>query len=242
MELKQQMARIDQIRDSYIKINGLAEGSSVNRYYWDRCLPDNQLSEQEAQSICFFQEYARELILNIEDAGIKPMLNLSAENQDTIRVRYDGFPGKHRAKGIFLDFRHFVATGSPCEYKRICNLIKKSFKAGSNAQVHIELIKNKFLNGRNEGLKLFGKSFSQRELIDVWFNTKYFHANDHDKKTPKRNEIEIHLYADDVVHLLLFCIMMNLNALKSVYTVIKDFSFKEQVFNLPDDRFLNKQE
>jgi hypothetical protein len=231
--------KIESINDPFIKINGIDEGSKWNRFNWYQVRPDFLLSEEESKAIEFYKLYMRELVNNIEDAGLGSQLRMSLAKDNKVRISSNFFPGKHRSKSIFLDFRHFVATKSPCEFHRLCNILKKSFHPRKNPQLHIEFEKSGFLKGQNKEIKLFGQSISQSELIETWFNTQYFHADNNKRLSPIRSKILEHVYGEDVIHLLLYVVLINLKALKSIYAMVKDYTEENQLLNLPDDRWID---
>ena len=142
------------IHDNVINLDGFLEGNSQVPYKWSTLKLESDPSDSEWKSIEYFQIRAREFISNVEDLNLPSLWALESNTEgQKVRIETNTYPGKHRAKSIFLDFRHFVADNEPSKYQRVINVIRKHINNSSPLQLFLEELKNKFIAQKNQGVR-----------------------------------------------------------------------------------------
>ncbi|SNS06446.1 hypothetical protein [Antarctobacter heliothermus] len=79
----------------------------------------------------------------------------------------------HRLKGLYLDFRVFIAQQEETEFKRICNKISQKF-SNDHARAFIKYEKDVW--DRDNALKSW-HGYDSRALVHTYFNASLFHSD-----------------------------------------------------------------
>ncbi|WP_323766897.1 hypothetical protein [Antarctobacter sp.] len=104
-------------------------------------------------------------------------------SRKTLAMSFDRSSGKieenallqnpHRLKGLFLDFRVFIARNETTEYKKICNKLTQRF---TESHVREFLEYEKSVWDQESALQSW-HYFSSNEIIDTYFNGRLFHTD-----------------------------------------------------------------
>jgi len=88
-------------------------------------------------------------------------------------------PDEEAIKSFLLSFRVFYMEGEYTNFYSICNLFYKKIldKKVRNDLVTIRPNYTKALNTSFIGINFIEKSYSPREIVDLWFNAEYFHTD-----------------------------------------------------------------
>ncbi|MGB6369773.1 MAG: hypothetical protein WBF68_01895 [Atribacterota bacterium] len=88
-------------------------------------------------------------------------------------------PDEETIKSFLLSFRVFYMEGEHTNFYSICNLLYKKIldKKVRNDMVTIRSNYSKALNTSFIGINFLGKSYSPKDIVDLWFNAEYFHTD-----------------------------------------------------------------
>lgn len=88
-------------------------------------------------------------------------------------------PDEETIKSFLLSFRVFYMEGEHTNFYSICNLLYKKIldKKVRNDMVTIRSNYSKVLNTSFIGINFLGKSYSPKDIVDLWFNAEYFHTD-----------------------------------------------------------------
>ena len=88
-------------------------------------------------------------------------------------------PDEETIKSFLLSFRVFYMEGEHTNFYSICNLLYKKIldKKVRNDLVTIRSNYTKALNNSFIGINFLGKSYSPKDIVDLWFNAEYFHTD-----------------------------------------------------------------
>jgi len=230
------------INDPYVNLSGFLEGSSELPMKWRRVELASQPQPKEWSSIEYFQLRAREFLQNVEDLRLPKMWSLSIDTGATkAKIVSNLFPGRHRAKSLYLDFRHFTANDEPSRFPRVVNSLRKNLKKGEPIDDFLVDVKDEFTEQSNYGMEVNGQDLSMSKLIEIWFNTEYFHAG----RIARLRERQIWLMkleADGAQQLLFWAVLSSVQSIKSLYACVKDMHRSEKsTVNCPDPRIIYRR-
>jgi len=147
-------------------------------------MPKIQLSENEWDKLDLFLRrfeqlertrfYSNPKLKNIQykikgekvDKGFQTRFEIKVPDEETI-------------KSFLLSFRVFYMEGEHTNFYSICNLLYKKIldKKVRNDLVTIRSNYTKALNTSFIGINFLGKSYSPKDIVDLWFNAEYFHTD-----------------------------------------------------------------
>lgn len=147
-------------------------------------MPKIQLSENEWDNLDLFLRrfeqlertrfYSNPKLKNIQykikgekvDKGFQTRFEIKVPDEETI-------------KSFLLSFRVFYMEGEHTNFYSICNLLYKKIldKKVRNDLVTIRSNYTKALNTSFIGINFLGKSYSPKDIVDLWFNAEYFHTD-----------------------------------------------------------------
>jgi hypothetical protein len=147
-------------------------------------MPKIQLSENEWNKLDLFLRrfeqlertrfYSNPKLKNIQykikgekvDKGFQTRFEIKVPDEETI-------------KSFLLSFRVFYMEGEHINFYSICNLLYKKIldKKVRNDMVTIRSNYTKALNTSFIGINFLGKSYSPKDIVDLWFNAEYFHTD-----------------------------------------------------------------
>ena len=88
-------------------------------------------------------------------------------------------PDEETIKSYLLSFRVFYMEREPTNFYSICNLLYKNI-IDEKARSDLAMIRSNYTRELITGfigLKFLGKSYSPKDIIDLWFNVEYFHTD-----------------------------------------------------------------
>lgn len=227
------------IQDRYVNLAGFLEGDSSYPMFWQSVQLDANLSVDEWRSIKYFQLRAREFLLNVEDLRLPGAWSLSVDRGGAkARIVSNVYPGRHRAKSLFIDFRHFIADKEPSKFQRIVKILARNIDKSHPIQIFLSRLKQNFLRDIDYGISVNGNNLSLARLVHVWFNTEFFHAGR--KEQVQEREDWLTILHDEAAHQLLAWGVVNAaRTVKSLYACVKDLSpASSRSVNCPDSRLI----
>jgi hypothetical protein len=228
------------IQDQHINLNGFLEGSPQVPLKWTTINLESEPNENEWESIEYFKIRAREFILNVEDLGLPSMWSLGSDSGgEKTKAQTNTFPGRHRAKSIYLDFRHFTADKEPSKFEKVVNVLRRHIDSLNPIQKFLEKLRREFIGHNEHEIEVNGQHLSNQRLIKILFNTEYFHAGNETQRADREilsNTIE----NEGIQHLLFWSIMRNVHTIKSLYACLKDMEkSRSTIVNCPDVKIIN---
>lgn len=201
-----------------VNLAGFLEGG--RRLPWREVALSPELDPGEWRSIECFQARAREFLLNVSEfRGVNAMSLM--RDTPRMRVRVAGYPGRHRAKGLFLDFRHLLGNDEPGTFRKVRNIVRR--RTSDDAL-------SKFLDGLNEqflstesdpSIKFMGAASTTEDLLVLWFNTEFFHSGN-EEQVRHRELILERLEDDGAAPLLFWTVMRAALPVKGLYACAKE--------------------
>ena len=147
-------------------------------------MPKIQLSENERNKLDLFLRrfeqlertrfYSNPKLKNIQYKIKGEKADEGFQTRDEIKV-----PDEETIKSFLLSFRVFYMEGEHTNFYSICNLLYKKIldKKVRNDMVTIRSNYTKALNTSFIGINFLGKSYSPKDIVDLWFNAEYFHTD-----------------------------------------------------------------
>jgi len=147
-------------------------------------MPKIQLSENEWDKLDLFLRrfeqlertrfYSNPKLKNIQYKIKGEKVDKGFQTRCEIKV-----PDEETIKSFLLSFRVFYMEGEHTNFYSICNLLYKKIldKKVRNDMVTIRSNYTKALNTSFIGINFLGKSYSPKDIVDLWFNAEYFHTD-----------------------------------------------------------------
>jgi hypothetical protein len=163
------------ISDKYIDLNGFLEGDDYYPLQWSTVTFESEPVDSEWDSIEWYKIKAREFLQNVSDLNLPDEWSLKVNRAGSKAiVKSNMYPNKHRAKSVYLDFRHFIAKKEPSQFQRVIRTLCKNIKMDDPLKVFLNQLNVRFIENKDYGIKTDGKSLTVAKLIKIWFNTEYF--------------------------------------------------------------------
>lgn len=164
---------------------------------------------------------------------------------DDVEVRKSTFeantPDIDHIQNLALKFRFFYADKEPTKLELIINLLRRQTK-DEWACNYLDLLRKQY-NGLMNSCNIsneMGYSVSNREIINLWFNSDFFHS-DVDKRK-KLNAINQSI-SEQVSLFQLYVAITNVSVqLKSVYAITHKISSGTNIICTPNHHFKRKQQ
>ncbi|SDZ79623.1 hypothetical protein SAMN05216562_0370 [Microbulbifer marinus] len=225
--------------DRHVNLKGFLEGGPCYPMHWHSVLLNANLSQDEWRCIEYFQIRAREFLLNVEDLKLPGFFSLSIDHGgQKVTVESNAFPGRHRVKSLYLDFRHFIADKEPSKFQRTVNILSKNIDRSNPLQTFLSELKRNFLREASFGITANGRELSVARLVDLWFNTEFFHAGREEQEKERLEWLAV-LHDDAAHQLLLWGVINTTHTVKSLYACVKDLCRTGSLsVNCPDPRII----
>ena len=121
--------------------------------------------------------------------------------------------------------------------RSLCNNIKKD----EPLQLFLNQLNRNFTEDKDHGIKINGKSLTVAKLINVWFNTEFFHSGNVNQQ--KDRALWLTVLEDRSAQKLLFWeILQTQHTIKSLYACLKDLKRgHSNILNCPDEQLIFRQ-
>ncbi|WP_303909449.1 hypothetical protein [Thiohalomonas denitrificans] len=225
--------------DRQVNLAGFLEGDRSYPMRWQTVRLVSNLSQNDWRSIEHFQLRAREFLLNLEDLRLPRFWSLSIDRGGSkTNAQSNTFPGRHRVKSLYLDFRHFIADKEPSKFQRVINILSKNTDRTHPLQTFLSKLKKNFLRDIDLGIRINGRELPLAHLVTLWFNTEFFHAGREDQEQ-ERHELLTVLQEDAAHQLLAWGVVNTAHTVKSLYACVKDLDRSGSLLvNCPDPRLI----
>lgn len=189
---------------------------------WEKADFEKQLTDEEWKSVSYFQFRAIDFLKNIEDLNLPRLKSLSGTFEDG-KMKYSSgiYPGRHRAKSLYLDFRHFYANDEPSNLYKILKLVSRKVCKDSDAHYFYAGLKEKYGKWLKKRLDNNVREFSNENIINTWFYTEYFHAGKKDQRQ-ERADILAAFFDESIQEKLFWEVVHVEHLIKTLYASLKD--------------------
>ncbi len=227
---------------------GFLSGGSIAQFQWTKSKIFNDLSSEEWTCISHFLWRASEFLENVEDACSESVQSLSLDLHHVLSgkvnkgsAKSNTWPGRYRVKSIVLDFRPLMLKNSLGNLKRTRGVVHRHTN-NDVLKEFITKIKKQFLRDRiefsaDDRFPLEQREISVDKLIDLWFNTFYFHDGNLDQIHRVR---DIHTFFEGigVEHILYFHLVSAAHYVRCLYAVLQNAQPSSPYFNVPHTQYV----
>lgn len=196
------------------------------------------LSEQQLSNI---YEFRRRVENYYEALNRYQVLAMSKHlRSDNVEIRKATFeantPDIDHIQNLALKFRFFYADREPTKLESIINLLRRQAQ-DEWARNYLDLLRMQYNGIMNscDISKNMGLAVSNREIINLWFNSDFFHS-DVDKRK-KLNDINQSISEEVSLFQLYLAITSVSVQLKLVYAVTHRISLDENIICTPNHHF-----
>ena len=230
------------IGDSQIDLAGFLEGSESLPLQWSGVPLSSELSLQHWESIEHYKLRAREFLSNVGDLNLGASWNLSVDRELTrARAEASGYPGRHRAKSLYLDFRHFTAVKEPANFSKVINILRQCVD-DETALTFLSQIRREFLVNDDLDIELNGEKLNLSKMLLLWFNTEFFHAGYANQVLERKKWLAV-VEDESVAHLIYWAVVRASHPIKCLFACVKDLSQSGGLLlNCPDRRIVYRDE
>ena len=223
-----------------IDLTGLLQGGRL-KLAWTKISLSPDLDAGELRAIERFRARAHEFLLNVADLKLPNQREMSlAKDRGRMHVRVRGYPGRHRTKGLFVDFRHLLADKEPGTFRRVRNILYRR-ASDRTLRTFLDQLYAQFLPKKDEAIAFMGASCSIEDLLKLWFNTEFFHSGDDDQIEERERMLE-KLEAGGAAPLLFWAVVRAAHPVKCLYACAKDLGRDGAlVVRCPDRRLVFRE-
>jgi hypothetical protein len=226
-------------------------GDPDSPFHWRHKVPiERQLADAEWASLDLFRWRAAEFLANICDLDLpnnhtgSATFHCGSNDQNKGSFSTNTWPGRHRAKGIFLDFRPLISKkggDSRGSFKRVKNIVSRStsdhtlkaFVEDCDAQFSERTVR--FSIARCLPTHLQFRSL--HDLIELWFNTISFHSGTPDQVEEMTRLLSI-FTGEGIEQLLFFELLGISHDIRCLYAVIHHTAKSNPYFSCPDQQLV----
>ena len=157
---------------------------------------------------------------------------------------YEGgfdLPNEYRLKGFYVDFRHFYLDDEPTNINSVANYLSS---LTDSAEYH-RFIKDEKSNLKSEFIEsgwfqYKGKSFTTKQVLDIWFNAEIFH-NDRNKMSVALDWMEI-LSTKTARTMLFMAVYDSILIIRNINWSLKELSKTNLNLRMPNNRLVRTPE
>ena len=231
------------MQDAHVNLVGFLEGNRHAPLRWSSTVLCAEPTPEEWRSIYFYRIRSREYLANVEELGLGRTRSLSVDSgSERISVSASSYPGRHRAKSLYLDFRHFLAEKEPSKFERVVHLLRRYLAPEEPLQKFLLQLKQQFRNGQGANIDIAGQRVQAAELVRLWFNTELFHAGTHEQIQERDRWLKI-MEDEGVHHLMFWAVVGAAHEIKALYACLKDLEpGGERRVHCPDIRIVERSD
>jgi hypothetical protein len=224
-----------------VNLSGFLQGDRRSPLRWHQVPLACEPTSEGWRSIAYFQLRAREFLANVDDLGLRGRRSLALKlDGEKAKAFTDAYPGRHRAKSLYLDFRHFLADKEPSKLQKVINVVRRNAPARDPIQEFIGSLKEEFTASQTMDVPIGGRQLQVGKLIDVWFNTEFFHAGKYDQVHERQRWLGV-LEEDSAHQLMFWTIVDSAHHIKCLYACVKDLKqHGMRDLNCPDMRIIRR--
>jgi hypothetical protein len=187
------------------------------------------MPDKDFANIKLFNERSKILWSHWESLDIK-FPSIQAVSRDASgKVSGDSVSvGEHMYKGLLLDFRLFTSNDEPTNFTLIANVVGRYFR-----DYRVGLILNDLrINWKKAGLLNDFCGYSADEVINILFNSKYFHVKD-EKKHKLHEEMKKKVSDELITDMLLNTVYDRMRVISHLSWFTEELTASNQEIKLP---------
>lgn len=191
----------------------------------------HSMSEEDFAKIKLFNDRSKILWSHWESLNIKFPSSQAVSRDDSGKVSGDSVNvGEHEYKGLLLDFRLFTANDEPTNFNVITGVVKRYFR-----DHRVGLIINDLkTNWKEAGLLNDFCGYSADEVINILFNSKYFHVKD-EEKHKLHEEMKGKVSDELITDMLLNTVHDRIRVIRHLSWFTEELTATHQEIKLPKD-------
>jgi len=189
------------------------------------------MSDKDFANIKLFNERSKILWSHWESLDIKFPSSQAVRRDDSGKVSGDSVNvGDHVYKGLLLDFRLFTSNDEPTNFNMIAKVVGRYFRDS-----RVGLILNDLrTNWKEAGLLNDFCGYSADEVINILFNSKYFHVKD-EKKHKLHEEMKGKVSDELITDMLLNTVYDRIRVIRHLSWFTEELTISNQEIKLPEN-------
>ncbi len=198
------------------------------------------MPEEDFAKVKLFNDKSKNLWSHWEYLNIKFPSHQAVSRDDSGKVSGDSVNiGEHTYKGLLLDFRVFTADKEPIYFNRIAKIVGRYFRDD-----RVVLILNDLKNNWKEaGLLNDFCGYSADDVINILFNSKYFHVDE--EKHKLHEEMKGKVSDELITDMLLNTVYDRIRVIRHLSWFTEELTISNQEIKLPKnwvDELAEKEE
>jgi len=191
----------------------------------------HSMSDKDFANIKLFNERSKILWSHWESLDIKFPSSQAVRRDDSGKVSGDSVNvGDHVYKGLLLDFRLFTSNDEPTNFNMIAKVVGRYFRDS-----RVGLILNDLrTNWKEAGLLNDFCGYSADEVINILFNSKYFHVKD-EKKHKLHEEMKGKVSDELITDMLLNTVYDRIRVIRHLSWFTEELTISNQEIKLPEN-------
>ncbi|MDD2892436.1 MAG: hypothetical protein PHF20_00785 [Halothiobacillaceae bacterium] len=196
----------------------------------------SSISDEEIADIKLFKERVEKLSESLKKYRNIPISRSQVSTDGSARIFEANTPDVDDVLNIAIKFRFFFAENEPTYFERITNIIRRNAQDewAINYIDHIRIWYKQSLKD-NEVSSGLGHQIQNKEIINLWFNSEFFHSD-----TPKREKLQsIHQKIGEVASLfqLYVAILSCANHIQAFYAIVHAVGSDHRHIYTPNHHF-----
>jgi hypothetical protein len=189
----------------------------------------HSMPDEDFAKIKLFNERSKILWSHWESLDIKFSKSQAVSRDDTGMVSGNSVNvGEHVYKGLLLDFRLFTSNDEPTYFYVITGVIGRYFR-DSRVGLILDDLK---INWKEAGLLNEFCGYSADEVINILFNSKYFHVKD-EKKHKLHEEMKGKVSDELITDMLLNTVYDRIRVIRHLSWFTEELTITNQEIKLP---------
>ena len=194
------------------------------------------LSIDEMNQVTLYKERAIDLSLAQQKYQTTPVSSFSRDNNNSVVSFQSNTPEIDHILILATKFRFFYADKEPTQFEKFSNLLRNKAK-DEWARNYIDLVKIWYKESMNstDTTENLGHPIKNREIINLWFNSKFFHSDSSKRK--KLDDIHQTVGKGASLFQLYLSIVRCSTHIQYLYAVVHQLSAENMVLCTPNHHF-----
>ena len=194
------------------------------------------LSDEQLEQIFLFREKVEELATAQEKYQNIPISTYNKEENNSITDFSANTPEEDSIINLAVRYRFFYASKEATEFGKMINLIRQKSKdewainyLDSISRLYKDTMKATDISGKLD------YPITNREIINLWFNSQFFHSDKEKRKNLK--EMKNNIGKEASIFQLYLAIVKCSSYIQQLYFVVHRVSEKNQIICTPNYHF-----
>lgn len=194
------------------------------------------LTSEESEQVSLFKERSERLFVSQEKYQNIPMVSYGREEDGRITNIEMNTPEFDSIINLAINFRFFYAQKESTNFGTFLNFIRQRAKDewAVNYLDHIRKNYNNSMRSKN-GCEKFCSDVDNRKVIDLWFNSDFFHSNPKKRIALKDLNQKV---GEEISLFQLYSAILNCSTyIQMVYSVVHKLDKKNRIICTPNHHF-----